>query len=401
MSENPEVVPRGGSLRPRASAGVLNALLLLASLAFTSGLLEVVIRLVSHVSPSLLVTDATRGKHWVADYDASVFVPESGKPVRLRFHHDGFRGGELPYARPPGVQRIVVLGDSMIAAVAVEEPHTLVGRLEAGLNRDRGPTATGDTRVRVEVLNFGVSSASTGQELVTYRETARRYQPDLVLLAFNAGNDLADNCTCLSRAPRLYFELDQRGRLVERPYSPPAAALRAWLDRHSRLYVWQREAFARLRARFREQAGRLEPGAEIFRVDGTEPVETAWRVTDALFEAVRDATAADGARLAVLLVPAPEEIYDDLWRELTQRAGASAGALDRGHPGRRLAAIAARLGVPFLDLGNALRAAAPRRDSSLAEEQLYFFRRYHLNERGNAVAADAVQRWLEATGFGR
>lgn len=370
-----------------------NVALLLASLVFTALLLEVGTRLLSGIGPSLLVTDTIRGKHWLEGYDASVFVPESHRQVHLRFHRDGFRGEDLPYEKPPGVRRVAILGDSMIAAVAVAEPRTLVGLLQAGLDGDRrdGPTPVPG---RIEVMNFGVSSASTGQELVTYRQVARRYQPDVVVLAFNDGNDLADNCSCLSRAPRLYFDLDATGRLVEHPYATPA--LPRWLDLHSRFYVWQRAAFARLRARLREAEGRLDPGTEIFQVEAPA-VEKAWSISAALVAALATQTRKDGARLVLLQVPAPEEVYDDLWERLARRAGTGV-VLERTNPSRRLAGIARDAGVPYLDLGPSLRAAAPHRNSLLEPEQVFFYGKYHLNEAGNRLAADALRRFLEAQG---
>lgn len=366
-------------------------MLLLASLLVTLGSFEAGTRLLSTVGPSLLVVDAARGKHWLDAYQADVFVPEAGRRVHLRFHRDGFRGPERTHDKPAGVRRIAVLGDSMIAAVAVDEPLTLVGRLEAALNGSQ----TGAERAsgRFEVMNFGVSSASSGQELVTYRTVARRYRPDLVVLAFNAANDLADNCQCLSRAHRLYFELDASGRLSERRAAPPAAGVGAWLDRHSRFYIWQKEAIARLRAGLRDRQGGLEPGNEAFFADGDPRVETAWRITAALLETLQVEAARDGARLALLLVPAPEQVYDDLWERLRGRAGQQR-PLEREQPARRLAGMAASLGLPFLDLGPALRAAAPHASSELQGERVFFEGRFHLNERGNQVAAEAVLAWL-------
>jgi hypothetical protein len=385
---------RSGRLRRAAG----NALLLVGSLALTCGAFEAGTRLLSDVGPSLLVVDAVRGKHWIDGYQGRVFVPEAGRAIHLRFHRDGFRGPDLAYAKAAGARRVAVLGDSMIAAVAVEEPETIVGRLAQGLNRDSAARGAGTLRT-IEVMNFGVSSASTGQELVTYRQVARRYHPDVVVVAFNDGNDLADNCACLSRAHRLYFDLARDGRLVEHLDAPPAAALGAWLDRHSRFYVWQKTAFARLRVRLRAEAGRLEPGEEIFRTDGEAAIETAWRLTAALLEAIRAETSADGARLVLVLVPAPAEIYGDLWRALQRRAGSVAVALDRAQPPRRLGAIAAGLGVPFLDLGPALRQAAPGGLSTAEAEQVFFFGKYHLNEQGNRLAADAIRRFLETSGL--
>ncbi len=220
---------------------------------------EVGTRCLTPLGPALLVMDPQVGKRWLTGFTGDVFVPEAGRAVHLRFHRDGFRGPDLPYQKAPGTVRVALLGDSMIAAVATDEEATLAARLEALLNARR--TGTG----RFEVQNFGVSSASTGQELVTYRSIARRYQPDVVVLAFNAANDLADNCTCLSQAHRLYFDLDSGGRLVGHRSSPPLAGVGRWLDRHSRFYVWQKTAVARLRSRWRESQQALEPWHEVFR----------------------------------------------------------------------------------------------------------------------------------------
>ena len=129
----------------------------------------------------------------------------------------------------------------MTAAIATDEERTFVRRLEASL-------ASREASGPVEVMNFGVASASTGSELVTWRGVAAGYRPDVVLLAFFTGNDLGDNSSRLTRAPRVYFELDEAGRLVPGLEPEPTSALARWLDRHSRLYVWQKVAFRRLRA---------------------------------------------------------------------------------------------------------------------------------------------------------
>jgi hypothetical protein len=272
----------------------------------------------------------------------------------------------------------------MIAAVATDEEATLAARLEALLNARR--TGTG----RFEVQNFGVSSASTGQELVTYRSIARRYQPDVVVLAFNAANDLADNCTCLSQAHRLYFDLDSGGRLVGHRSSPPLAGVSRWLDRHSRFYVWQKTAVARLRSGWRESQQVLEPWHEVFRSDESAAGAEAWTITEALLGALREETRADGATLVLALVPAPEQVYDDLWQDLLRRAGSSAIGFERGNPERRLGMIARRLGIELVDLGVALRSAAPRASSQVEAERLFFAGRYHWNDAGNRVAAEAL-----------
>jgi hypothetical protein len=127
-----------------------------------------------------------------------VFVDEAEGEVALRVNALGFRGPEWPRPKPAGGLRVAVLGDSMTAAVATDAERTFVGRLEAGLEAD--------ARRPVEVANFGVASASTGSELVTWRGVVAELRPDLVLLAFFTGNDLADNSRRLTRAARPYFD---------------------------------------------------------------------------------------------------------------------------------------------------------------------------------------------------
>ena len=131
----------------------------------------------------------------------------------VRRNSRGFRDGEWSLAKPPGVYRIAVLGDSYVAAhqVALEERFT--ERLEALLGEyiaGEGPSGA-----RVEVLNFGVNGFGTAQELLVWRHEAARYGPDLVLLAFFAGNDLANNVRALEGNPhKAYFELGPGGQLV-------------------------------------------------------------------------------------------------------------------------------------------------------------------------------------------
>ena len=74
-----------------------------------------------------------------------------------------------------------------------------------------------------------------------------RYAPDVLVLVFWVGNDLADNSFELTRAPRLYFDLDASGRLVQLPFAFEPSPIAGWLDRWSRFYVCQKAAFRQVR----------------------------------------------------------------------------------------------------------------------------------------------------------
>ena len=367
--------------RWRGNLAVLAITLLLCLAA-----LEAVARWMRAGEPPLLVMDPVVGKRFRAGFTGRVFIPEARREIELRFNREGLRGPDYPRAKPAGTRRIAVLGDSMVAAVGTEEEHTLVRRLEAALNHSASPP-------RWEVLNFGVSSSSTAQELVMYREVARHYEPDIVICAFFVGNDLADNSHRLTRAPRLYFELDSSGRLQQRPFQAPAAAgqgLGGWLDRHSRLYVWQKTALREIKGRARAWMGRAEAAHWIFAREEPPDVAEAWRLTGRLLETLRDEVEARGARFLVVVLPSAEQVYDDLWTALVRQAGQAGRHFDRTHPERRLGALCREAGIPLVTLAEAFRARAPRATSTVREEWLFHGGRWHFNAEGHRVAAEQI-----------
>ena len=104
--------------------------------------------------------------------------------VEFRINGQGLRADrDFPYAKPPGVRRIVSLGDSFTAGYEVAGDETFSSVLERAL-RARG--------IEVEVLNAGVSGYSTAEAVLYLERELYRYEPDLVLLSFFS-NDLVDN----------------------------------------------------------------------------------------------------------------------------------------------------------------------------------------------------------------
>jgi lysophospholipase L1-like esterase len=276
----------------------------------------------------------------------------------------------------------------MTAGIATDEDRRFVSRLQSSLQ-----AATPGRPV--EVMNFGVSSASTGSELVTWREIVAGYRPDVVLLAFFTGNDLADNSSRLTRAPRAYFDLNGAGRLVEGKEPEPTPTLARWLDRRSRLYVWQKVALRRLRGRLHAAAREVDPGQRIFARDGSPDVEHAWSVTAALFRELGHEVEATGARLALVVVPCAEQVDDALWADLAGRAREAGLELDREEPSRRLARIGAREAIPAIDLTPSFAAAARGPGGGAASASgLYLLGRFHLSDEGHRVAAEAIHRFL-------
>jgi hypothetical protein len=82
---------------------------------------------------------------------------------------------EYSFAKPPGVHRILVFGDSMAGGIA--QPNE---RRATELIERRNP--------RVEVINLCLTASATDQQLLLFEEIGRRYEHDVVLLLPYVGN---------------------------------------------------------------------------------------------------------------------------------------------------------------------------------------------------------------------
>lgn len=119
---------------------------------------------------------------------------------RFPINRWGFRGPEYPMEKPPGVFRILTLGDSVMYGDSAHENDVTqsLGRLLEG-SRPKGFSA------RVHTVNTSVPSYSTCQELALLEGWADGFSPDIVLVGY-VMND--------AEGPRVPFGLDIRtGRI--------------------------------------------------------------------------------------------------------------------------------------------------------------------------------------------
>ena len=251
----------------------------------------------------------------------------------------GFRTPERPFAKPDGVRRIVLLGDSHGEAYTVDDDKTMARLLE----RDIGPG--------IEVISLGVGGYSTDQELLSYLEVGRRFRPDLVLLQF-CSNDVAFNvATHYWRGRKPVFVRYGETLLlsgVPVPDTKTSGLVPDWLANHSSL-------FAFLEGQLRQLDIRQE-------AERASDMEEAWRVTELLIRDLRRVAEEDGARLLCFDVNADDRACD-----------------------ARLRAILERHDVPYLDLAPAY-----------AEDFDGLWVSGHWNETGQRRAADALLPSLRA-----
>jgi hypothetical protein len=334
----------------------------------------------------------------VPGFNGWIKAPEFTTQVTINAR--GLRDRRQSYEKPPGTFRVVLLGDSFVEAVQVQQWQGVVERLEWALSQDASRP--------VEVINAGVAAYGTGQEYLLLDQMGEELKPDLVVLLFFVGNDVANNNFRLelwdgdlSLALKPYFDRRDDGSLILLPGPPPSAqsglsdALRSCCALYN---VIETGVYNKLDRNYPREpleaiGGLRSPLTGLYDTRPEGEWERAWRTSEALLARVRDRSAVLGAPLVVVAAPEWRALDPAAWRDELQRSNPRSNRLDSGRlrieaPTQTAGVIATRLGVSFVDLLPPLQAA-------VAEGvPLYFDFDKHWTAAGHAVAARAIHQGL-------
>jgi lysophospholipase L1-like esterase len=285
--------------------------------------------------------------------------------VHYRANADGFRDRVYARPKPPGVFRVVVLGDSIAFGFGVDEQETFPKVLEA--------LAEGASEQRVEVVNLGVSGYNAYTEAALLADVGVTYEPDLILVQFCV-NDLND--------PTLHFDrhtLMHMGAIPDEAYPDPSLrrapqAAPSWsllACRSSRVC----SAFDDLLLAWRSSSAEdAEMQAALAPVDGRPgPV---WHWLEARYLEMAATAETAGADFAVLAFPYRGQLRGNAPHPVQQR----------------LLELADRNGWVLVD------PLAEFRESSRAGEEL-LFDLWHPTPAGQRVAAQKALEELSCRGL--
>jgi hypothetical protein len=102
--------------------------------------------------------------------------------VTYHINQWGYRGPDFVREKPPGVYRIVIIGDSFTFGEGTPDASIYPAILDTALrSRPIGGR-------RTEVINLGMPAEDGGTELLTYREFARSLAPDHVVLQWHTND---------------------------------------------------------------------------------------------------------------------------------------------------------------------------------------------------------------------
>ena len=286
--------------------------------------------------------------------------------VHVSINDKGLRGPELDYNKPPGVTRILYLGDSVTFGFKLpSHDQTFPYQIQRLLREDG---------IRVQTLNAGVGGYSPWQEHIYLEKEGLRYDPDLVVV------DLVLN-DVIEKFGLVRYGGTGQGLQLERTATN---RLSRWLAGSSILALGRRAA-ARIRfgSDVREGAERKEEleVLSLVQYPQRQDIATAWQVTlrnlTALFALCRE------RKVPAALVVFPYTFqFEDPDRLTT--------------PQQILERFAADQSVPFLDL---LPPLAGRMDEEGIATNALFFDRNHLTADGNRITAEIIAAWLKEEGF--
>lgn len=359
---------------------------------------------------------------WHIPYSGGIFHSDYNEfESEVRINARGLRDREIGYDNPDGAFRVLNLADSFGEALQVNLDQTYYKQLESML--------TGSLDRPVEVINAGVGGWGTDQEAIFYLAEGFRYQPDVVLLSFFMRNDAVNNYGPLEIArngglkEKQFFSLSLQGKLIAPPVQdtppPPAAPASASDEAQPPLLgladvLWRYSALYRFIMPYLRDipavvqalgpSGILGGEAVIRANHPATPIpffvyqnppdadfEAAWQLTEAIIAGLRDEVSQRGAKLVVVLISAPEQVYPAEWDKIVAANPAmQSGGWDLEAPNRRLTQFLAAEGIPYLDLLPVFRQAAAQPETP----PLHLRHDQHWTTAGHRLAAETIAQWL-------
>lgn len=350
---------------------------------------------------------------------SSIITTPDNRAIPIVVNSQGLRDSEHAYKKPDHTFRILILGDSFAEADDLYLEEAFPYLIETCLQQK--------IATPVEVINGGVSGYNTADQYLFYQVEGYKYQPDLVLLIFYAGNDLYGLTRTLDE--RLVtgfggyrFTLDQ-GRLNQtwidwgHPHDSQTPSIELFLRRYSRLWRILTHPESKIYAAYQEQTEKLDQwlqpndtedkNAEIpqqfyfhvrdFPDNPIVPlnIHKLWAVFGAVMTQMQTEVKANGSHLAIAALPADYQVEAQALNQALKEIPVLGeekfkGQWQPNEPNQAVMHKMKKQSIPALDLfpyfqAHAAAGGVPLHFDGFGE---------HLNREGHAVTAKAICDWL-------
>ncbi len=190
------------------------------------------------------------GRFLKKNYRQCTIDPDNYRHVQYRTHNSlGARATyEIPYDKPAGQKRIVLVGDSFIYGLNLDDADTIAANLKKLL-----PAGW-------EVINLGVPGFGTDQSLLLEIQEASKYHPDVIVYGLYQ-NDFSNNIALYQHDTyKPMFQLSGNGslsltnypvsKLEEKPFKPEYTGFDKFMRQHSHLWTLYQEKWPAVKALF-------------------------------------------------------------------------------------------------------------------------------------------------------
>ena len=296
----------------------------------------------------------------------------------IRINAEGLRGEEVGQ-KTERLTRLLAIGDSFVFGVGVEDTETFTAVMADQLTEIGVPAAG---------LNAGIPAFGVPDAVSWLARRGLALQPDVVILSIFQGNDLVD------ASPDREEILIVDGLLVP---GQSAGGIKAWLHRHSHLYVLlksllEQPSLLPLRAKmglgepWKVRVLREEFG--VYRQTAPADLGPAIEATDRALEELKTLGKVQGFSVVAVLIPSEIQVDGERWAAGLASLSLDAEEYDPEIPTRIFVDLLDRHAISTLDLGPVFA------EGLAAGEDLYYRLDRHWTKQGHELAADAIESFL-------
>jgi len=334
------------------------------------------------IPPGLYMADPELGLTLKPGYETVIETLDYRVPIRINRH--GFRG---PEPQGDGTNRWIMVGDSFVLGMQVPEEQTFSDRLARLMN--------------LEVINGGVDSYSTWQEVLRYRRLSDQFPVEGVILVFFLGNDFTDNerfSHGMVSAPPAEKPDPNRPKPEDGPQDRGAGSalrlspLKRFLFKHSAIYAYARVAARRALVTRKNDPTGFHFKRELEFFSKKYPNRLTPAINDAKRPLIqlRDLARERGDKVIVAVAPTSFAMDPTLAADTLETFGFSREEADVDLSRIQMMGAITEIGLPGCDLTPALRQAYAGGDRP------YFRFDGHWNAIGHGVVAGALSRCMRA-----
>jgi lysophospholipase L1-like esterase len=272
--------------------------------------------------------------------------------------------GKIAVPKPPGLYRVLYLGDSVAAASRAKPRENFVSFTRDFL----------ETQGDYEVINAAVPGYTSYQEVLFYKRYLADTNSDLVVWVY-----------CLNDNHRFLHRLDQkRGMLLTEEVKASLQVHSHWWD-----YIVRRSYFlTSIRVRLRSLKKQSESARHAFEWEDSIVFNNAWKdETWPSYEndlrTLKQLVESHGGKLAIIIVPYEPQILHRNDKEHAEYVL---------KPQHKLIELCGKYQVPCLDLYQAFCV-------EYSQKRALYLDKVHLNPAGHRIVADQIDQFLMAEGL--